>query len=355
EKRVKTKHPDIQLIKTSDTPKITHEGQIVQYTFKVKNAGNVTLHDVEVTDPMINDLGININLEKTTLAPGETVYGYAPYKVTKADLEKNELLNTAETIGYPEGYDPEDPPTDPEDPTYPPTDEDDEIIPTEKGQNQPGIQLEKSADTKQVKAGDKVTYTFTVTNTGNATLNDVVVEDPMIDGDIKLGETTLAPGESTTGTATYTVTEEDVAQGEIPNLATTTGFPEGYDPNDPPTDPEDPTYPPTDEDEEIIYPEGELPPMNPAIKLLKTTDTKVITEAGQKVTYFIKVTNTGDVTLDNVGLFDPMLQEKNIKLDKTKLAPGEFTYGQGTYTTKQTDVGKKELPNTAETFGYSPM
>jgi uncharacterized repeat protein (TIGR01451 family) len=70
--------------------------------------------------------------------------------------------------------------------------------------------------------GDVITYQFTVTNTGEATLHDVTVSDPHPG----LGEITpavvdsLAPGESVEFTATYEVTAEDVAAGRIDNTAT---------------------------------------------------------------------------------------------------------------------------------------
>src|SRR5690606_30156152 len=71
--------------------------------------------------------------------------------------------------------------------------------------------------------GNTVTYTFTVTNTGNVTMSDVTVDDPKITGAITLDETTLAPGEIATGTATYTITQPEKDAGEVENSATVTG------------------------------------------------------------------------------------------------------------------------------------
>jgi uncharacterized repeat protein (TIGR01451 family) len=41
-------------------------------------------------------------------------------------------------------------------------------------------------------AGDLITYTFVVTNTGNTTLTDVTVDDPLFG--LTFGPVTLAPG-----------------------------------------------------------------------------------------------------------------------------------------------------------------
>src|SRR4029434_9890350 len=72
--------------------------------------------------------------------------------------------------------------------------------------------------------GETITYTFTVTNTGNVTLFGVTVTDPIIT--VSGGPlSSLAPGDfdSTTFTGTYVVTQADIGAGHRFNLATTTG------------------------------------------------------------------------------------------------------------------------------------
>jgi len=65
----------------------------------------------------------------------------------------------------------------------------------------------------------------TVTNTGNVTLHDITIDDPLIPvtGGV-LSE--LAPGESdeTSFTAVYVVTAEDLKTGFVTNQATVTGY-----------------------------------------------------------------------------------------------------------------------------------
>ena len=88
----------------------------------------------------------------------------------------------------------------------------------------PGIKLVKKADTQgPVKVGDKIVFSFEVTNTGNVTLTHVKVSDRMV-GKVTCPKTTLAPGESMTCKAKpYTVTASDVRQGEVVNHATASG------------------------------------------------------------------------------------------------------------------------------------
>ncbi|MCD6391226.1 MAG: hypothetical protein J7L92_04465 [Dehalococcoidia bacterium] len=87
----------------------------------------------------------------------------------------------------------------------------------------PAISIVKVASpTTASVAGTQVTYTYTVTNTGSIPLTSIEVSDDKL-GDIILGTTTLAPGESTTGTASYNITEADIAAGDdIVNVATVT-------------------------------------------------------------------------------------------------------------------------------------
>ena len=69
-------------------------------------------------------------------------------------------------------------------------------------------------------AGDTITYTYVVTNTGNFTLTDITVTVDGFTGDgpvpnIVLPVSSLAPGASTTATVTYTVTNTDLNAANI--------------------------------------------------------------------------------------------------------------------------------------------
>ncbi|MED4127827.1 hypothetical protein [Shouchella miscanthi] len=86
------------------------------------------------------------------------------------------------------------------------------------------IVLTKTSDKETIsQAGDEVTYTFTVENTGNVTLTDVNVNDPMLGGTIEIEQTTLAPGETTTGSVIYVVTEADLNHRTLDNIAYVVG------------------------------------------------------------------------------------------------------------------------------------
>jgi uncharacterized repeat protein (TIGR01451 family) len=82
----------------------------------------------------------------------------------------------------------------------------------------PAIAIDKSADKVQAHAGDTITYTITVTNTGDTPLYNVIVTDTLL-GTITIGF--LDVGDSVTLTLTYTVNAGD--PDPLVNTATASG------------------------------------------------------------------------------------------------------------------------------------
>ncbi len=89
----------------------------------------------------------------------------------------------------------------------------------------PAISIVKSASvTSFSAAGQPVAYSFVVTNSGGQTLTGVRVADPLSGlSAVSCPTTTLAPGASTTCTASYTTTAADVTAGQVANTATAAG------------------------------------------------------------------------------------------------------------------------------------
>jgi hypothetical protein len=87
-----------------------------------------------------------------------------------------------------------------------------------------GIGLVKSASPKRYShVGQKITYTYTVTNTGNVTLHGIRVTDNKIHGPVACAATVLRPGAYTLCHATYVTTKADVTAGRVVNLALVVG------------------------------------------------------------------------------------------------------------------------------------
>lgn len=291
--------PSIKLEKSSDLDLLTEVGQKVVYTFEIENTGDVTLEDVEVNDPF---LGGTIELESTKLAPGEKTSGTAEYTVTQKDLDNGNLLNVATvTAETPAGT--------------PVEDEDQDEIPATQ---EPNIDLLKETDREGLIVDEEINYTFTIKNSGNVTLYEVDLIDSlegisdirytMLNGEEveDLETIILAPGDILVAEATYKITQSDVDRGQLINEAIVSGKTiTGEDV--------------TDEDAVTVDQEP-----NGSIKLVKTSDQDVVNGIGQPVIYTFEVENTGNVTLSDIEVNDPMLGGV-IKLQSTSLAPGEKT------------------------------
>ena len=93
-------------------------------------------------------------------------------------------------------------------------------------QQVPGLHLTKSAIAADVDGdghidlGDRITWTFLVSNTGTVTVHSVAVDDPTA-GAVAAPRRRWRPGASTTCTAAdHTVTQADVDAGVVDNTAT---------------------------------------------------------------------------------------------------------------------------------------
>src|SRR5690606_27859816 len=80
------------------------------------------------------------------------------------------------------------------------------------------------------KAGETISYSFAVTNTGNIALHDITINEGDFSGTGTMGDITcpepaagVAPGDSITCTADYVATQADVDAGTITTTATAAG------------------------------------------------------------------------------------------------------------------------------------
>ena len=118
-------------------------GEVVPYTIRVVNNGNVTLTDVEVRDPLTDDVW---TIE--SLAPGASKEFRAEYEVTEKDAKTGEIVNTATVVG--------------EDPTGDAVRTNDTAIvtaepaePTEEPQTEPQTEAQTETQKEAPKTGDE--------------------------------------------------------------------------------------------------------------------------------------------------------------------------------------------------------
>jgi N-acetylneuraminic acid mutarotase len=89
----------------------------------------------------------------------------------------------------------------------------------------PAIRVVIEPSTTSAYVGETVSYTYTVENIGDFPLSNVGATDDRL-GSISLGKSSLAPGESTMGVASYVVKKSDWP-GVLTNNVTATGKPSG--------------------------------------------------------------------------------------------------------------------------------
>ncbi len=176
--------------------------------------------------------------------------------------------------------------------------------------------------------GDTITYQYVVTNTGNVTISSVSVSDDNVDAAPACDDTSLAPGEVATCTATYTVVQADLDAGEVTNNASATGTPAGGILTDP-TDSATATA-----------------TQLPALSLDKTTTTANFDAVGDTITYSYELTNSGNVTL--AGPFTVSDDRATVTCPAdTSLAPGDSITCSATDSASQADLDAGFVTNTA--------
>uniref|UniRef100_UPI0025BEB1DC DUF7507 domain-containing protein n=1 Tax=Leeuwenhoekiella sp. UBA6783 TaxID=1946747 RepID=UPI0025BEB1DC len=220
----------ISLIKTSvlgdeNGDGFAQAGETIVYTFTLTNSGNTLVTNISIDDAKLSLDNLVIN--PSTLAPGESGIATATYTITQGDIDAKRVINTAlatgtdpfnnevtdvsdngdETVDDDGNGDPTDDPTDTDLPALSSLSAEKSVTFTDENGN------------LATDAGETLVYTFTVTNTGNTTLYDILIEDPLVE--VIGGPIDLAPGatDSSTFMAVYTITAENIANQQIVNQA----------------------------------------------------------------------------------------------------------------------------------------
>ena len=190
--------PDIPLlgiVKTATPGTYSAVGNLISYSYKVTNTGNVTLAGpVTVTDDKAT-----VTCPAGGLAPGAFMTCTASYTITQTDLDNGSVKNTAQA--HANGTD---------------SNQDDETV---TAVARPELTLVKTVTPGTYSAvGNLISYSYKVTNSGNVTLaGPVTVTDDKATVTCPAGG--LAPGAFMTCTASYTITQTDLDSGSVKNTA----------------------------------------------------------------------------------------------------------------------------------------
>lgn len=313
------------------------EGDVITYSFKVTNTGNVTMKDIAVEDALPG-LSPTVPLQVATLAPGTETTFTATYTVTQADVDAGGSVHNSATAkgDAPDGTSTQSTP-----------DTTDTAIVTAA----PGLKVEKSAvvdDANHNGAADKgetIDYSFQVTNTGNVTMTDVTVADGLtgLSAINPANVASLAPGDDTVFTASYVVTQADVdAGGSVHNSATAKGdAPDGTSTESAP-----------DTTDTNVVPGAPSIVLDKSSKL-DDTNGNGKADVGETIDYTFEVTNTGNVTATNVTVTDPKVT--GLVPASATIAPGDTkVFTADPYTVTQDDVDDGVVHNAATATATVP-
>jgi gliding motility-associated-like protein/uncharacterized repeat protein (TIGR01451 family) len=376
-------------------------GDIITYNIYVNNTGDSILSDVNIIDYLsdgqgnILDLsngpfftGSNMDSNAGTLLPGETANYIAFYIIKQQSAETGKILNSviafANTISSTTISDTSDDGDDLDGNT---TDDPTEVFIAPN----PGIEVVKTAEVtdngdQKVGEGDIITYTITVSNTGNITLYEIQIEDILKDGNGNLlslsngpffsgssmgsNNGIIQPGEAATYIAFYIIeTEAALTKGIYNSVIASAISPGNIDGvSDISDDGDDNDGNTLDDPTEILI------SYSPEIEVTKTAEIQDVNQDGETgpgdiITFTIKVENTGNVVLSNLRIEDYMIDGNGTQLTLTTgpsfiesslnssngtLQVGEIAIYQATYRILESDVNGGLIENSVLAIASSP-
>ncbi|MCR9017525.1 beta strand repeat-containing protein, partial [Aquiflexum gelatinilyticum] len=269
-------------------------GDVLNYTIVVTNTGNVTLEDIAVNDPLT---GLNTSIP--SLAPGSSESILTSYPVTQADIDAGKVDNTASaavgTVNVSAS---------------------ESVTATQN----PALSITKTATENSFDAvGDALNYTIVVTNAGNVTLEDIAVSDPLTGLNTTIAS--LAPLAFESIPTSYTVTQSDIDAGKVDNTASAAVGAVN-----------------------VSASESVSATQSPALSITKTATENSFDAVRDVLNYTIVVTNTGNVTQENIAVSDPLT---GLNTTIASLAPLAFESIPTSYTVTQSDIDAGKVDNTA--------
>ncbi len=170
-----TPEPIFTITSKADVSSVDAPGTI-HYTIVVKNTGNVPLTRIRLSDPLLDSLtGPKEDTDNSWVLDVDGTWTYSGrYLVTQEVIDRNGVgsnnvidgnghINSTVTVDFAE--------------TDPPQTADTSV----KIKQNPLFTITKKADVAKIKKPDTINYTIAVENTGNVSLTDINISDPMLD------------------------------------------------------------------------------------------------------------------------------------------------------------------------------
>ena len=275
--------PNLNIVKTQTSGSPTAVGQTITYSIVATNNGAVTIDNVNLTDANATLGSCSPALPVASLAVNATITCSATHVVTNADVLAGAVTNTAAgSFAY-------------------------NSVTSNRSSNTVSTPLSAAmtvvktdtTSTAPTAAGDIVTYSIVVTNSGSLTLSAV----NLTDANATIGScspalpvASLAAGATITCSASHTVTSAEVTAGSIANVAiasTTTGPIANVNSNTVNTSVTPPAPAPAPQNN-----------ANPNLGITKSLKGNAPKKVGDPVVYKVVVTNTGNVNLNDLKIED---------------------------------------------------
>ena len=189
--------------------------------------------------------------------------------------------------------------------------------------------------------GDVVTYTITQTNTGNVTLNNVVITDDKVTKSTTSGETgsctSVAPSATCILVGTYTITQTEKDAGTFKNTASvkSTEIPTALEASN-----------------TITLAANAKPTLSKALTSNADEDKTSTITVGDTLTYTVTLLNDGDVTITDTTITDDKISPSSASC--SSVAVNGTCILTGTYKVTQADVDAGKVTNNAASTSKNP-
>ncbi len=323
-------------------------GDLITYTIHVRNTGHITIPSVLINDNIpVYTVFVSADGGIVPDATGKLTWTLTNIPVGGADVTRSFVVRVANDLtgatsiintagvdnGDGTGEHPSTPP-DPNNPNNPHPNPD----PNDPSTDVPVDLIRKSVNWKsasytgsgtngKVKTGDEITYTIHIRNTGNVTLTNVLISD-MIPAYTTFVSADGGAVPDATGKLTWTIPAIAVGAADVvrsfkvtvaadltgaTNIVNTADVDNGDGTGGHPTTPPDPNNPndphpnpdPNDPSTEVPV-DNNKSSANWKSATYTGTGASGKVKAGDEITYFIHIRNTGNVALTNVTISDVM-------------------------------------------------
>jgi uncharacterized repeat protein (TIGR01451 family) len=301
-------NPGLSTVATPLASSFSEVGEVINYNIVVTNSGNVSLISTAVTDPKIVILTARANV---ILLPGESFDVAASHIVTQEDINAGQIVTAPKAEGF-----------DLNGNTI--TKVSDKV--TVVGIQRAELVVEAKAVKQSFKkVGEVINYSIVVKNIGNVAISNTEVADPNAMVSLDKPISTILPGSSAVVSATHVVSQADLDAGEVVTVAKATGF---------------------DLKNNAVTSFGNTVSVsgvqNHELTTVAESSVSTYKREGEVIVYTVKVTNQGNVTMNNISVTD----DKNV-IDFTStiptLAPGETASITTEYRVSIDDINAGKL------------